>query len=329
VTSRRAALAAVLLVACAARQVIVQDPPGPVPDRRALAVPDSLRAALATDPDSALPVLVDWLTADVVDESARARVIHDWVADNVAYDVTAYLGNDAGSAEVASVLRGGRSACAGFANLYETMCRLAGLECVTVTGYARGYGFHAFGDEDPGSKNHAWNAVLVDGRWRLVDATWSAGHIAGREFIKDYNDDYFFTDAAAFIYTHFPAEPEWQLLPAPVAESAFRDLPFLHARFFRLGLRLLTPLARQNLAADSAVIELAVPDSVALTARLTAADSAPQAVEIARGAGFARIDLVFPEPGRLRVDVFAKPGRPSGVFDGVASFAFINLAVPP
>lgn len=323
-TLRRAALVAALLVACAARHVIVDTPPRPVPDHRAVAVPDSLRAALASDPDSALPPLVGWLTDGVADDSTRARVIHDWVADNLTYDVAAYFGDEVGSADVGSVLRGRRTACAGFANLYETMCRLAGLECVTIVGYARGYGFHAFGDEDPGAKNHAWNAVLINGRWRLLDATWSAGHIAGQQFIKEYNDDYFFTEPAEFIYTHFPAEPEWQLLPAPVPESTFRDLPFLRARFFRLGLRLITPLARQTLVPGSASIELTVPDSTALTARMVAADSAPQVIPVDRVGGRARLSLAFPRPGQWRVDVYARHGRPSGLFDGVASFAFMS-----
>lgn len=322
-TSRRAALAAALLVACAVHRV-TPDLPTPVPDQRALTVPDSLRAAVAANPDSSLPHLVRYLTGRPEDESARARVIHDWVADNLTYDVAAYFGDEAGPPDVGSALRAGKSACAGFANLYETMCRLAGLECVTVVGYARGYGFHAFGDEDPGAKNHAWNAVLVNGRWRLVDATWGAGHIAGREFVKEYNDDYFFAEPAAFIYTHFPAEPEWQLLAAPMSESTFRELPFLRARFFRLGLRLLTPLSRRNRVANNAVVEVAVPDSVSLMARLVASDSTPSAVAISRVDGRARFAMTFPRPDQWRFDVYAKLGRPSGLFDGIASFAFVG-----
>lgn len=323
-TLRPAALTVACLLACSAHRAVVPDPAGPAPDPRALAVPDSLRAALAKNPDSALPLLVRRLTLGVADESTNARVIHDWVADNLGYDADAYFRNDTCPGDVAGALRSGRSACAGFANVYETMCRLAGLECVTIPGYARGYGFHSFGDEDPGAKNHAWNAVLVDGRWRLLDPTWGAGHISGRGFVKSYDEDYFFADPAAFIYTHFPADPAWQLLPEPVSDSAFRELPYLRGRFFGYGLLLATPLARQTRVEDRSVVAIAVPDGITLIARMVSSDSVPRRVPVTAYRGRVRLDLTFPEPGHWRVEVYARSDRAGGVYDGVASFAFVN-----
>ena len=325
---RPATLAAACLLACSVHRAVAPAPPRPAPDQRALAVPDSLRSALAANPDSVLPLLVRRLTLGVADESTRARVIHDWVADNLGYDADAYFRNDTCPGDVAGALRSGRSACAGFANVCETMCRLAGLECVTIPGYARGYGFHAFGDEDPGAKNHAWNAVLVGGRWRLLDPTWAAGHISGRDFVKRYDDDYFFADPAAFIYTHFPADPAWQLLPEPVPDSAFRELPCLRGRFFGYGLRLITPLARQTRTGERSVVEIAVPDGVTLIARMVSSDSVPRRVPVTAGRGRVRLDLAFPEPGHWRVDVYARSAGAVGVYDGVASFAFVSSLEP-
>lgn len=327
---RPAALTVTCLLACGVHRTLVPEPSSlaplleMAPDPRALAVPDSLRAALAADPDSVLPLLVRRLTLGIDDESTRARIIHDWVAGNLGYDADAYFRDDTCPGDVAGVLRSGRSACAGFANVYERMCRFAGLECVTIPGYARGYGFQSFGDEDPGAKNHAWNAVRVEGRWRLLDPTWGAGHIAGRSFVQRYDGDYFFADPAAFIYTHFPADPTWQLLPAPVSDSAFRELPYLRGRFFGFGLKLITRLARQTAVGSRSVVEIAVPDGISLLARMVSSDSVPRPVPVRSACGRVRLDLTFPAPGHWRVDVYARRDRSGGVYDGVASFAFVS-----
>jgi len=55
----------------------------------------------------------------------------------------------------------------------------AGLHCKTLTGYAKG------ADYKPGMKfvdnppQHSWNAVLVNGRWQLIDCHWAARRLVG------------------------------------------------------------------------------------------------------------------------------------------------------
>ena len=169
----------------------------PAVDPRALAVSAEITAGLAAEPEKWLDRLAQSLTGGLESDSQMVRAIHDWVTLNVSYDTVSLLSESVSDGRVADVLRARRSACRGYANLFGELCRRSGLDCVTIQGHARGVGFHPFGPEAPAEPNHAWNAVRVGGRWRLVDATWDAGRYrtdAGYE--QRYSTDYLFPDPA-------------------------------------------------------------------------------------------------------------------------------------
>lgn len=63
---------------------------------------------------------------------------------------------------------------ASYATAYAALARFAGLECAVVEGFVKGFRYEP-GDsvrDESGTLivNHAWNAVRVDGQWRLLDA---------------------------------------------------------------------------------------------------------------------------------------------------------------
>lgn len=52
--------------------------------------------------------------------------------------------------------------------------RIAGVQCMTVPGYSKGFGYQT-GQSFSGEFDHVWNAVYLEGRWHLVDSTWGSG----------------------------------------------------------------------------------------------------------------------------------------------------------
>lgn len=55
-----------------------------------------------------------------------------------------------------------------------TPFRIAGVQCLTVPGYSKGFGYRT-GQSFSGEFDHAWNAVYLEGRWHLLDSTWGSG----------------------------------------------------------------------------------------------------------------------------------------------------------
>ena len=67
-----------------------------------------------------------------------------------------------------------------------------------------------------------WNAVFVDGSWRLLDPFWGScvknqeGHVT-----SNTSDWFLFTEPKQFLYSHLPEKPEWQLVEQPISKHEF------------------------------------------------------------------------------------------------------------
>jgi len=145
-----------------------------VGERRAMSAPKNL--------DENMPQLVHYLTANIPDQTEKAKAIAVWIASHIAYDHDTYdngvvkrkISNAEQSAK--QVLKDKIGVCSGFADLYEKMLRLAGIRSEKV---------HGFVIENAPNQNkakmlakkesvgHVWTKVHVTGRPPLyVDTTW-------------------------------------------------------------------------------------------------------------------------------------------------------------
>jgi transglutaminase/protease-like cytokinesis protein 3 len=118
--------------------------------------------------------LANYLSKGASNEYEKARLAYAWIAKHVSYDDNGYNTEDYGDLSAEGVLKSRKAVCDGFSNLYKALCDSMGLNAIKITGYAKGYSYKI------GSKfrdtNHAWNAVKINGEWKLVDVTWGEGY---------------------------------------------------------------------------------------------------------------------------------------------------------
>jgi hypothetical protein len=182
----------------------------------------ALKAPAGLEQD--LPALTDYLIRPAQNDRERAWVLYCWITHYISYDLKA-PGMERGRAyqSIADILRRKQGICMDFASLFKAMAVRAGMECEIVSGYSK---------SPPDSKpvldepDHAWNAVLLDGEWGLIDATWGASaRDRSGDPSRPFDAEYFLADPAEFIFTHLPADPMWQLLDCPVNPGQFKLPP--------------------------------------------------------------------------------------------------------
>ncbi|ESO82521.1 hypothetical protein LOTGIDRAFT_134373, partial [Lottia gigantea] len=134
-----------------------------------------------------------------------------------------------------------------YSQWFSKLCRAAKIPCVIIHGRLKGSSYQVgqsvFEDEHYGE----WNAVLIDGVWRFVDAYWGAFKSQNRlesrssshkTLTYTCDENYFLTDPSEMIYSHYPEVPEWQLLQYPWTINKFESCANTKDRFFELGMSL-------------------------------------------------------------------------------------------
>lgn len=154
-------------------------------------------------------------------EKELTRAAFIWITDNIAYDCDGYRHNN-GLYRLEDVIIARKAVCSGYASLMKLFCDEFGIECVIINGFATGIGLTE-ASLDSLKTNHAWNAVKINGEWKLVDATWGSGSADNdcSEAYRNRDESYFFSQPGTLINTHFPDSSRWQLLDTPITASQF------------------------------------------------------------------------------------------------------------
>jgi hypothetical protein len=275
------------------------------------AAADSLADAAPSAAERSVPALAAYLARAGSDEISKARALYRWIAGHIDYDVRGFRAGRYGDLSPEGVLRRRASVCEGYARLAEALGTAMGLQVQVVPGWSKGYGYTS-GQRFDGRTNHAWNAVRIDGQWRLMDATWGAGYLDERlQFVRRFQEHYFLTAPDAFVFDHLPQDPQWQLLDRPISAAEYADLVYLRPMFFVAGFRIGSHPHARIAATDRVTVTLGVAQPLQVTARVVdAATDRPLAEELAFvqvGATEARINAIFPHAGDYLLRVFAKP----------------------
>ena len=198
---------------------------------------------------SNLPLLTHKLTSKLPTDVEKFRAIYTWVCKNVSGDSYQHnkvsrkrekfkndsLGyiewnNEFKKIAFKKLLNHKKTMCTGYAYLIKELCFIANIKCEIIDGYGRSVETNV---EELESINHSWNAVKLDNKWYLCDATWSSGYmINGSFFVQDYNDGYFLTDPILFAKNHYPIEKKW-FLNKNLKVSKFIAEPIIYGETFQ------------------------------------------------------------------------------------------------
>lgn len=172
-----------------------------------------------------IPELTQVLTQKLSDPVLKTRAIYTWIAHNIAYDCPAYHVAAKRKSKPEDVFRLRKGVCEGYSNLFMEMCSYANVQCLTINGHARNVRTPA--GEAFSGEGHAWNAVRIDGEWKMIDVTWAAGNVdyKVKNFTQKFTDVYFFRDPHKFLLTHYPDLEDWKPAKTKLTKQEFANNP--------------------------------------------------------------------------------------------------------
>ncbi|MBN9418588.1 MAG: hypothetical protein J0I12_24265 [Candidatus Eremiobacteraeota bacterium] len=266
----------------------------------------ALRAPAAKE--RTLDELASYLCPASYSDEEKARSIFRWIADRIVYDLDGLKQTRLPSQKPEDVLRTRRAVCEGYARLFQDLAERADLQVAFVSGRS------SFNDSLPfklpdNVAGHGWNAVLLNGRWRLLDVTWAAGSIdSSARFKKSYDDFWYLTPPEKFVFTHFPKDSKWQMLADPWDRRRFESTPQYTGEFFSLGLKPPEALRVPVAVRPDTVLRFRAPEDVVGIAELR--DSQGRALEnhsfCQSPRGSLEVRVRCPQPGTYRLVLFGR-----------------------
>ncbi|WAC01908.1 hypothetical protein N7U66_18980 [Lacinutrix neustonica] len=196
-----------------------------------------------------LPLLAYKLTHNLTTDVEKLRAIYTWVSTNIKGDSNqdekvirkrkklqndsiGYMkwNNQYKKITFKKLLKHKKTICTGYAYLMKELCFTAHIQCKIINGYGRTV---ASNIEALELANHSWNAIKLNNKWYLCDATWSSGYmVSGAFFVRDYNDGYFLTEPLLFGRNHYPLEKKW-FLNDTLIQSEFIAAPLIYGETFK------------------------------------------------------------------------------------------------
>lgn len=212
-----------------------------------------------------LPILSHLLTSKLDTNVEKFRAIYSWVSKNIKGDHSAVSKNTRKRKRFKNdrtkltlwnhsfnkvlfkkLLKDKKTVCTGYAYLIRELCTLANIESKIIDGYGRSATVNIGKLSIP---NHSWNAVKLNHKWYLADATWSAGYtdLSTNTFIFDYNDGYFLTAPQLFIKSHFPLDKKWSLLQnKAISTEGFILAPLIYGATYKHQITPIYPKVMKN-----------------------------------------------------------------------------------
>lgn len=172
------------------------------------------------------------LTSELTTEHEKFRAIFMWIATNLTYKPGAYSKKNA-----YKVMKRKKAVCEGYAFLLKELCYEAGIKCEYIVGYSKSNPMDDIGNSMKTS-THAWNAVMLNGKWHLTDPTWASGYYDSkkRKFIREFDSFYFLPDPEDLILNHYPNEKKWLLTETRMGKREFKLSPVIYPAYAEMNI---------------------------------------------------------------------------------------------
>ena len=145
---------------------------------------------------------------------------------------------------------------------YSLLCfcyRLADIPCVIINGMTKSALYEIGCEVNREQMASQWNAVFLEGQWRLVDCFWASVCVDERNAtdkidltkkgslkrvsVEDegpvpFNDFYFLVDPNHLLWTHLADDPDWQLMQKPITEREFQERVYIREQFHLLEMEI-------------------------------------------------------------------------------------------
>ena len=180
----------------------------------------------------------------------RVRAIYTWMANTINYDleaiykpqVTTFRFNNEKEYKqkkrthnlnkIKKAWQTKKATCMDYSLLFKELCTLLQIESVVIKGVTK------VNPKDinnyRNTKDHAWNAVKIDGKWHLIDVTWSTGYEDQTlKWVKSFNDFFFLTKPNYFLSSHYPEHKTWQLVDRKISLEDFFSKPVFYASYYK------------------------------------------------------------------------------------------------
>jgi len=208
---------------------------------------------------------------DFSSDTDKVRALFVWLTTNITYDLEKFykgetkinfsyanqqdLQNKIDAVNIHTVtetMKTKTAVCEGYAQTFKKVSELLKIPSLFITGYSKA-SINDIGKK-PKMEDHAWNAVRIDGKWHLIDATWGAGVAENKKWKPIFNDFYFFTNPDEFLLTHLPTEIGLSFTDTKINVTDFYKTPMYSNAYFKNGLQLISPLeGKLTLASNTSI----------------------------------------------------------------------------
>lgn len=215
--------------------------------------------------------LAERIETDFSSDYDKARAIYSWMAFNIKYDYSTFLNppksqgfsysTEAEKQRKIKALNDKMfqkafasriAVCEGFTALYQHLAELVGLKSEIIRGDSKTR-LADIGRKTT-SSNHAWNIVLIDKKWRLVDVTWGQGYYDSNKgkMVNDFTPVYFDTNPDYFFAKHFPDSGSY--LGNKLSKEDFLNGPLIYNKTIEEDYKIKSP--------DSGIIDAKFGDKI-------------------------------------------------------------------